>query len=111
MQPEQQAKFHTVTCFFSFTSAIFSCGLPLITNVYEYLMAVFRLFQIALAPTRKQNRIGLLFTDKKGDFGPISVTDRAKLRRSDLENGKSLIGWVLCHTLEQCDQVFGAWRK
>lgn len=70
MQPEQEAKFDTVTCFFSFTSAIFSCGMPLITNVYEYLMAVFRLFQIAFAPTRKQIRIGLLFTDKKRWFRP-----------------------------------------
>ena len=30
----------------------------------------------------------------------------AKLHRADLKNGASHIGYVLCHTLVQCEQVF-----
>ena len=67
--------FSTVTWFF-FTGAIFS-GMPIETIVCEYLMAMFTLYQIAFAPTRKPHRIGLLFTHKKGDFCAISVTERS----------------------------------
>ena len=35
------------------------------------------LYRIALAPSRKSNRIRLLFTDKNGDFGAISVKERS----------------------------------
>ena len=57
------------------------------------------LYLIAFAPTQKSERKGLLFTrlQNNGDLGAISVTD--------LESGASLIGWVLCHTLVQCEQV------
>ena len=41
------------------------------------LKAFFTLFRLALALARKQYRIGLLFTYKKGDFGTISVTERS----------------------------------
>ena len=34
------------------------------------------LYLLALAPKRKQYRMALLFTDKNGDFGAISVTER-----------------------------------
>ena len=37
--------------------------------------------------------------------------DEAKLARADLESGASHIGWVFCHTLVQCEQVFGPSRK
>ena len=37
--------------------------------------------------------------------------DEAKLARADLESGTSNIGWALCHTLVQCEQVFGPSRK
>ena len=43
---------------FPFTSAIFS-AMPFGTNVYEYLMDMFTLYRIVLAPTRKPNPIGL----------------------------------------------------
>ena len=36
--------------------------------------AMFTLHQIPLAPVREPYRIGLLLTDKSGDFGAISVT-------------------------------------
>ena len=39
------------------------------------------LTQAAFAPPRKAYRIGLLFTDKNGDFGTISPLNGAKLRR------------------------------
>ena len=60
---------------FSFTSAIFS-AMPPETNVYEYLTGMFTLYRIAFTPTRKPNRIGLLFTPKNFDFCKISVTER-----------------------------------
>ena len=60
---------------FPFTSAIFS-AMPFGTNVYEYLMDMFTLYRIVLAPTRKPNPIGLLFTHKNVDFCKISVTER-----------------------------------
>ena len=36
--------------------------------------AMFTRHQIPLAPVREPYRIGLLLTDKNGDFGAISVT-------------------------------------
>ena len=35
------------------------------------------LYGIAFPPTRKPYRVGLLFTDKNGDFAEISVTERS----------------------------------
>ena len=37
--------------------------------------------------------------------------DGAKLRRADLESGASRIGLVLCHTLVECEHLFGPSRK
>ena len=37
--------------------------------------------------------------------------DGAKLRRIDLESGASHIGLVLCHTLVECEYLFGPSRK
>ena len=42
-----------------------------------------------------------LFTHKKGDFNAIAAT---KLRSADLESVALHIGYVLCHTLVQCEQ-------
>ena len=56
----------------------------------------------AFAPIWKTKRIGVLFTHKNGDFGAISVTERS---RAELEIGASHIGWVLSHSLVQCEQV------
>ena len=44
----------------------------------------------------------VLFTQKNGDFGAISVTERS---RAELESGASHVGWVLSHSLVQCEQV------
>ena len=35
------------------------------------------LVRIVLAPARKLHRIGLLFTNRNGDFSAISVTERS----------------------------------
>ena len=37
--------------------------------------------------------------------------DGAKLSRADIESGKSHVGEVLCHTLLQCEQLFGSSGK
>ena len=37
---------------------------------------MFTLYRIAFAPARKPYWIGLLFTQKNGDFGAISVAER-----------------------------------
>ena len=44
---------------------------------------------VALAPLRKPYQLGLLFTDKNGDFGAVCATE---IRRVDLESGPSHIG-------------------
>ena len=36
-----------------------------------------RQIRITFAPARKPYRIGILFTQKNGDFGAISVTERS----------------------------------
>ena len=38
---------------------------------------VFTLYRIDLAQTQKSYRVGLLFPNKNGDFGAISVTERS----------------------------------
>ena len=39
--------------------------------------AFFTLYRVAFTPAQKQYRIGLRFTNKNGDFGAISVTERS----------------------------------
>ena len=70
--------------------------------------AIFTLCQIAFAPPQKSYRIGLLFTDKDGGFGAISVTERSL---ADLESVASHMGEVLCHTLEECEYLFDPSQK
>ena len=72
----------------------------------EYFKAMFTLYRIAFAPARKPYRIRLLFTHENGDFG-ANFCNGANLRRADLDSGASHIGKVLCHTLVQCERVFG----
>ena len=58
---------------------------------------------------RKPYQIALLFTNKNGDFGPISVYNGAKLRRAEFEKGSPHIGtvsvllfgalWTCVHTI------------
>ena len=67
----------------------------------EYFKAMFTLYRIAFPSVRKPYREGVLFTHENGDFGAISLTER------DLDSGASHIGKVLCHTLVQCERVFG----
>ena len=59
---------------------------------FSIFEAMFTPYQTAFAPARKPHRIELLFRHKNGDFGAISVENRAKLRRVDLESGASQIG-------------------
>ena len=63
--------------------------------------AMFTLYRIAFAPTRKPYRIGLLlFTrHKNGDFGAISVRKRSYLMLIS-PCGASHIGQVVCHTFK-----------
>ena len=60
------------------------------------------LYRIAFVAPQNACRIGLLFTQKKGYGGAILAT-----RGVDLESGASHIGKILCHTLVQCEQIFG----
>ena len=39
--------------------------------------ALVTLYQVAFTPAQKPYRIGLLFTQKYGDFGAISVTEQS----------------------------------
>ena len=59
---------------------------------FSIFEAMFTPYQIAPSQARKPHRIDLLFRHKSGDFGAISVENRAKLRRADLESGASQIG-------------------
>ena len=59
---------------------------------FSIFEAMFTPYQIAPSPKGKPHRIELLFRHKNGDFGEISVKNRAKLRRADLESGASHIG-------------------
>ena len=43
--------------------------------------AFFTLYRVAFTPAQKQYRIGLRFTNKNGDFGAISVTERSSAAR------------------------------
>jgi len=56
-----------------------NCTAPIskLESRLSYLM--FILYRRAFAPARKphRHRIGLLFTQKKGDFGAVSVTERS----------------------------------
>ena len=54
---------------------------------------MFSLYQVAFAPAWKPYRIGVLFTDKNGDFGTISVTKRSCAAPIPI-NGESDIGEV-----------------
>ena len=38
---------------------------------------MFTLYRVPFTPARKPYAIGLMFTDKKSDFGAISVTERS----------------------------------
>ena len=65
----------------------------------KYLRHQFSIFEAMFTPyhtgpsqARKPHRIELLFRHKNGDFGEISVENRAKLRRADLESGASQVG-------------------
>lgn len=46
-------------------------------GIFKSSEALLALCVLALAPIRKQYRKGLLFIDKKSDFGAISVTVRS----------------------------------
>ena len=59
---------------------------------FSIFEAMFTPYQIAPSPVRKPHRIELLFRHKSVDFAAISVKNRAKLRRADLESGASHIG-------------------
>ena len=61
------------------------------------------ILRLALSPRRKQYRLGLLLTEKNGDFGAISVTARSIRCAQDRHFSER----VLYHSLVQCEQVFG----
>ena len=55
-----------------------SCAVRISTESGEsHIRKEFILYQTAFAPARKPYRIELLFTDKNGDFGAISVTEQS----------------------------------
>ena len=57
--------------------------------------AMFTVYRIACAPPRKPYRIGLLFTQKNGCGGVISVPDGERLYRADLQSGaESHVGYM-----------------
>ena len=45
--------------------------------VANLIKAMFTHYRIAFAPARKPNQIGLLFTQKNGDLGVVSVMERS----------------------------------
>ena len=65
------------------------------------------LYQIALAPERKPSRIVLLFTDKYGDVGANSLTERSCLEPIPKVERHAL--YRSCAT--RCEQVLEPSRK
>ena len=77
-----------------------------------YFADLVRLFTIPdsfLAATKIISDIVSVHTQERS-WRP-GFCDGAKLPRADLKSGASHIGEVLCHTLEQCEHLFGPSQK
>ena len=95
------------------TGLINSGIIPFVKNAIPYQTkglgkkVMLTLYQIALAPERKPSRIVLLFTDKYGDFGANSLTERSCLEPIPKVERHTL--YTSCAT--RCGQVLEPSRK
>lgn len=60
--------------------------------------AMFTLYRIVFAPTRNPYWIKCLFTPESGDFGTVSLRERARQRGHDLQSELSRIRIGFCAT-------------